>query len=240
VRQPEEPDRRRIAVAIEAVPAEERTTRGEEVARQLADDIVQGRLPPGDKLDEQEVARRFGTSRTPVREALNQLCALGLTERLPFRGVVVATISTQRLGDMFGVMAELESSAARLAALAMTAGERQNLQDLHAAARLAVQRGAREEYAAFNTRFHSLLYAGSHNSYLEELLIATRKRLAPFRHAQFSLIGRLPSSHREHEAVVEAILRADAEGAARAMRTHVLTVSAASATLVDHQTARNR
>lgn len=214
---------------------ERRVTRGEEITRQIADDIIHGRLAPRTKLDEVEVARRFGTSRTPVREALGQLCAMGLAERVAYRGVEVALISTERLADMFVVMAELEAAAARLAALQMTPIERRVLEDLHRSSRDLVRQGAREAYALHNTEFHSTLYAGSHNSYLEELLVATRKRLNPFRRAQFNLLGRLASSHSEHDTVVQAILRGDGDGAAQAMRGHVLTVSAASAEYVGHQ-----
>lgn len=217
-----------------------RRTRAEEITRCLADDIIHARLEPRTKLDEHEVARRFGSSRTPVREALGQLCAMGLAERLPYRGVVVATISTDRLRDMFAVMAELEASAARLAALHMTPAERRALEHLHLASREPVRAGSSEAYAAFNTEFHSMLYAGCHNGYLEELLVATRQRLNPFRRAQFNLLGRLASSHSEHEQVVQAILRGDGDSAAQAMRAHVLTVSEASAEYVGHQTANGR
>jgi DNA-binding GntR family transcriptional regulator len=212
-----------------------RTTRSEEITRSIADDIIHGRLPPRTKLDEHELAHRFGSSRTPVREALGQLCATGLAERLPYRGVVVATIAADRLSDMFAVMAELEASAARLAALNMTPAERRALEQLHLASREPVRQGARDVYAAFNTEFHSMLYAGCHNSYLEELLVATRQRLNPFRRVQFNLLGRLASSHREHDAVVQAVLRGDGEAAAQAMRAHVLAVSAASAEYVGRQ-----
>lgn len=211
-----------------------RITRGEEITRQIADDIIHGRLEPRTKLDEVEVARRFGTSRTPVREALGQLCAMGLAERVAYRGVEVTQIAAARLADMFVVMAELEASAARLAAAQMTPSERRSLDELHRASRDLVRQGAREAYALHNTEFHSALYAGSHNSYLEELLLATRKRLNPFRRAQFNLLGRLASSHREHDEVVQAILRGDGEAAALAMRGHVLTVSAATAEYVGH------
>jgi DNA-binding GntR family transcriptional regulator len=205
-----------------------RITRSEEVTRSTADDIIHGRLPPRTKLDETELAQRFGTSRTPVREALGQLCAMGLAERLPYRGVVVTAIAAERLGDMFVVMAELEAAAARLAAQNMTPTERHALHGMHLASRELVHQGAREAYAAHNVEFHSMLYAGSHNGYLEELLISTRQRLNPFRRAQFNLLGRLASSHCEHDGVVQAILRGDGEMAAQTMRSHVLTVSAAT------------
>ena len=214
----------------------QRQTRAAELAAALADEILRSRLAPGQRLDEQELAQRFHVSRTPVREALGQLAATGLVEHRPRRGVTVAVVSPQRLQEMFVVMAELEASASRLAAAAMTPEERQDLEALHRASQAAVRDGHIDEYERFNQDFHSRLYAGCHNGYLRELLNATRARLAPFRRAQFNLRGRLAASWQEHDAVVEAILRGDGDGAARVMREHLATVSGAAAEYVAIQT----
>jgi DNA-binding GntR family transcriptional regulator len=211
-------------------------TRSAQLAAQIGDDIIHARLAPGVRLDEQELARRFGVSRTPVREALRQLVATGLAEHRPRRGVIVATIAPVRLGEMFFVMAELEAAAARLAATAMKPTERREFEAFHQASQSAVRSGMTADYEQFNVGFHSRLYEGSHNSYLRDLLYATRARLAPFRRAQFNLLGRLSSSWHEHDVVVRAVLRGDGEGAAQAMRAHVLTVSVASAEYVAAQT----
>jgi DNA-binding GntR family transcriptional regulator len=211
-------------------------TRAAELAAALADDILRGRLAPGLRLDEQELAQRFSVSRTPVREALGQLAATGLVEHRPRRGVIVAVISPLRLHEMFAVMAELEASASRLAATAMGAEERQGLDAFHRASQTAVHFSRIDDYERFNQEFHTRIYAGCHNGYLRDLLNATRARLAPFRRAQFNLLGRLAASWREHDAVVEAILRGDGEGASRAMREHLTEVSGAAAEYVAHQT----
>jgi DNA-binding GntR family transcriptional regulator len=210
-------------------------TRAVELAAQLADDIIHGRSAPGVRLDEQELARRFGVSRTPVREALRQLAASGLAEHRPRRGVIVAIIPVTRLNEMFLVMAELEAAAARFAATAMHPAERREFEAFHQASQTAVHHGLTNEYEQFNVGFHSRLYEGSHNLYLRDLLNTTRARLAPFRRAQFNLLGRLTASWLEHDAVVRAVLRGDGEAAAQAMRAHVLTVSAASAEYVAFQ-----
>lgn len=204
----------------------------DEMIRTLADDIVNGILPPGEKLDELGLADRFGVSRTPVREALGQLSAMGLAERRPNRGCVVAIITDQRLTDMFEAMAELESACARLAAQRMSAGERRALDALHQSAATLVHDGAQDAYSSFNLQFHGLIYEGCHSSYLRDLVSTTRSRLAPFRRAQFRMLGRLRKSWEEHDAIVTAILRGDGEAAAIATRAHVITVSAASAAFV--------
>src|SRR3954451_7687434 len=106
-------------------------TLSEAMRVRLADEITSGHLKPGGEIDEQAVAERFGVSRTPVREALRDLAALGLVEIEPRRGVRVATLTSERLGEMFEVMAETEAMCARLATHRMTAVERFALQALH-------------------------------------------------------------------------------------------------------------
>ena len=95
-----------------------------------------------------------------------------------------------------------------------------------------VRTGDREAYAAHNTELHGLIYHGSHNRALEESAQALRRRLAPYRRGQFSVLGRLASSFAEHEQVVNAIVRGDAMTAATAVHAHVSTVSVASADYV--------
>lgn len=209
----------------------------DEMVRVLADDIITATLPPGDKLDEGRLAERFGVSRTPVREALRQLAAMGLAERSPNRRAVVGTITEDKLHEMFEAMAELEACCAGLAAQRMTPSERRTLDGLHRGSADFVRAGAQDDYEAFNTVFHTLLYEGSHNGYLHDMVVATRQRLAPFRRAQFRVLGRLSNSWEEHDAIVTAILQGDAAGAGAAARSHVLTVSVASLTVVnDHRT----
>lgn len=196
-------------------------TRAEALAAALAERIVSGALAPGQKLDEQALADEAGTSRTPVREALRQLTATGLVELRPHRGAVVACPAPSRLRAGFELLAELEALCARWSALRMTARERASLEALHAAMAPLVRAGDRAGYRDANRRFHTLLYEGAHNPHLAEVALATHRQLAPFRGAQFEAPARLARSHAEHAAVVAALLRADAEAAAEAMRRHI-------------------
>ncbi|MBF0305634.1 MAG: GntR family transcriptional regulator [Alphaproteobacteria bacterium] len=204
----------------------------EDLRRQIADEILEGRIYPGVRLDEQELAARFGVSRTPVREALRLLAATGLVQDRPRKGVVVATVTPERMAEMFEVMGELEASCARFAALRMSAEERRDLAELHAKAVSLIQAGDPGAYDQINTEFHSAIYTGCHNSFLDETARAMRQRVRPFRRAQFRLSGRLADSWAEHDAVVRAILRGDVEGAYYAMRAHVSAVGSASADLL--------
>jgi DNA-binding GntR family transcriptional regulator len=199
-------------------------TRAEEIRRHLADDIVSGRLAPGAQLEEVELARAFGVSRTPVREAIRQLEAAGFALSRPRRGAVVASIAAEQLAEMFAVMAELEAVCARLAADHMSSAEHEALDRVRQDCADAVAAEDIAAYLAANDRFHDLVYAASHNAYLEELTRGVRRRVAPFRHAQFYTAGRLAKSLEEHEQVAAALRARDGEAAGAAMRAHILKV----------------
>ncbi|WP_181702389.1 GntR family transcriptional regulator [Chthonobacter albigriseus] len=202
-------------------------TRTEDLRLQLADEIVKGELAPGSPLDEMGIALRFGVSRTPVREALRQLAASGLVEIRPHRGAVVAQLSTEMLHDLFVAMGELEAVCAGLAAGAMSAIERRQLEDIHALLKDLVRSGDPQRYHEINESFHAAIYFGSHNTTLAEMALSVRTRLQPFRRAQFRTLGRLARSYEEHDRIVQAVLRGDREGAAAAMRHHIGTVESA-------------
>lgn len=199
-------------------------TRAEGLRLQLADDIVRGVLAPGSALDEFEIARRFAVSRTPVREAIRLLAASGLVELRPHRAALVARPGNEQLAGMFETMAELEALCAGFSAERMAAGERRALEDIHERLRKLIQSGDPQQYHEVNEAFHAAIYAGAHNAYLAEMTLTTRARVQPFRRAQFRNMGRLAKSHLEHGCVVEAILRGNKDGAAAAMRAHIVTV----------------
>src|ERR1700749_3880442 len=199
----------------------EKITRAEELRLQLADEIVRGALPPGASLDETDIARRFSVSRTPVREPLPQLVASGLVDARPHRGAVVAQPSLERLTGMFEAMAELEAICSGLAAERMTPVERHRLEAGHEELRVLSYAGNPDRFHEVNERFHNTIYAGSQNTYIAEMTLATRVRVQPFRRAQFRNLGRLAKSHAEHDRVVVAIMRGDRVGASAAMRAHI-------------------
>jgi DNA-binding GntR family transcriptional regulator len=204
-------------------------TTTDQMVRAIAARIVTGQLRPGEKLDEASFAARFDVSRTPVREALGQLSAMGLVERRPNRGAIVAVVTQEHLASMFETMAELEAICARFSAERMTSGERRSLEREHQDSARLVQLGAEDDYEYYNTEFHTRLYRGARNTHIYDLTVTTRSRLAPFRRAQFMLPGRLAKSWQEHDLIVTAIMRGDGPGAGKAAKDHVSIVSEASA-----------
>ncbi len=199
-------------------------TTADKLGESLAQAIFAGEFGPGVRLDEQQLAHRFAVSRTPVREALRQLSMTGLIEIRPRRGAFVSEVSPAQLEELFVAMGELEATCARLSAISMSTTERRRLQAHHENMGVIAQSGEAAAFAEANHAFHTMIYAGAHNAVLAEMTAAMRRRLLPFRRAQFDLEGRPPRSHAEHDTVVQAVVRGDAGGAHAAMLHHVTLV----------------
>ena len=194
----------------------------EKLASAIADGILNGSLKPGVRLDEVGLALQHGVSRTPVREALRQLTASGLIDMRPRKGAVVSKATPEQVESLFVAMAEMEAICARLAAMSMTPVERRRLQARHETMTALAARGDPAAYANANVAFHSAIYAGAHNAPIAEYTMSLRRRVGPFRRAQFQVEGRLTRSNQEHDVVVRAILAGDATAAhAEIGRAHV-------------------
>jgi len=205
-------------------PEFEGATQADRLAEAIVGSVLSGEFPPGLRLDEGMLAERYGVSRTPVREALRQLASTGLIDVRARRGATVATATSAQLETLFGAMAEIEATCARLAAMSMTPIERRRLAGLQDAMAAIVQGDERDAYAAANIEFHSQIYLGAHNEILSDFAASLRRRLAPFRRAQFRTEGRTARSHAEHAAVVRAILACDPAAAHATMVHHMSLV----------------
>jgi DNA-binding GntR family transcriptional regulator len=181
-----------------------------------------GQLLPGQHLDETELAERFGVSRTPIREAMQQLASMGVVVIRPRRGAIVADLGPQQLVEMFEVMSELEATCARLAARRMTSEEQVTLRAAHQACKDALDAQEPDEYYYKNEAFHEAIYAGSHNQFLIEQARSLYRRLRPYRRLQLRVRNRLAKSYAEHDGVVQALLEGDGEKAAHLLREHVM------------------
>ena len=200
------------------------STRADLVREALADDIISGRLPAGTRLDEASLAKRFAVSRTPVREALRELAATGLVRSKAHQGAVAATITEERIAELFETLAELEAVCARLSAIKMTPGDRRRLEELHHRCGEIVRSSNVDLYHAANADFHAAIRGGSRNSVLQEMVADLRRRFAPLSRAQFRGPGRLAQSYAEHDEIVRAILRGNAQQAYTATREHALSI----------------
>src|SRR5687767_2903649 len=111
-------------ILIPPFPGSSVVRRAEALRDQLEQDIVTGALRPGERLDEQGLATRFGVSRTPIREALMQLATTGLVTLHQRRGAFVTSLNLKDIIERFEVMAALEGACGSLAARRITDEER--------------------------------------------------------------------------------------------------------------------
>lgn len=204
----------------------------DQVSAALEKEIVLGELPPGMHLDEGSLAARFGTSRTPVREALNRLAMSGLVELRPRRGAAVAAVDEAAMAQRFEALAGLEGLCAYHAAERMTEVQRRALRDAHRRCRGPAEAGDVDRYDAADMIFHRLLMEGCRNDILIERTIAVRRLVKPWRRLQLAGGGRIEASWGEHEAIVAAVAEGDAAAAERLTRAHVDRQSQAADKLV--------
>ena len=187
----------------------------------LLEAIEQGELGPGDALRESRLAERYGTSRTPVREALRRLEAQGLVTHHAHKGCVVAALDYDQIGELYAAREVMEGSAARGAALHAAPQEIALLRQLVEEGQAMVDRPV--ELAVINRRFHRVIHRSSHNRYLNQLLDTMRVHMALIEGTTLSLPERGAQSIVEHNDIVEAIAARDPDAAEKATRKHVAT-----------------
>ena len=195
-------------------------TLSDEVFHALAKAILSGDVAPGARLDEPSICRKFGVSRTPIREALRRLSGTGLVEVTPRKGVTVARIDVEQLNNMFEALGEFEGLCARLSAVRMTALEKKRLEVLNIIRQKKITDGA-SDFVAMNEEFHEAVYLGAHNPSIASVARNFRQRLAPFRALQF-VPGRTEYSFHEHDGIVQAVISSDPARAYHFMRDHVI------------------
>jgi DNA-binding GntR family transcriptional regulator len=203
---------------------ENAVTIADQIFAEIRQEIVEGRIPQGSKISEPELARRFGISRGPLREAMRRLEASNLVSRRANVGARVITLSSEQLLEIYHVREALEGMAARLAAERMPDTEVDELQALLEEHRRQVEL---EQGRAYFQRegdldFHYRIVRGSHNDRLIGLLCNDLYHLVRMYRCQFGMVSpRAPQALREHGQIVEAIVDRDGELAEVLMRRHI-------------------
>ena len=186
--------------------------------------IMEGEIKPGERLSESGLARRFGISRGPLREALGQLEGRRLVERVSNQGARVISLSRADLLDLLTVRESLEGMACRLAATRITAAETARLERLLAdhADSQAVRSGRGYFQDAGDGDFHQIILNASGNQRLIGLLGGELYALLRlYRHHMSMRPGRPAAALAEHRIIVDAIRARDGDRAEAAMRDHI-------------------
>jgi DNA-binding GntR family transcriptional regulator len=196
----------------------ERDTTAKVVAERLRTEIQHGTLAPGTRLRQNDVAKRFGVSTTPVREAFAQLQAEGLVRIDPHRGAVVFHPSVDDVLEFYEMREALES-------LAVTHAMRKIEPDVAAALSDLIETMRDTEdprtWLRLNDEFHLRLYACAGKPRLSALIDNLRDASAPYIHM---FVASRPLSERaneEHQAILDACLDGNANVAKKAIREHL-------------------
>jgi DNA-binding GntR family transcriptional regulator len=193
----------------------------EQVRDRLREDILAGRLEPGTELSEVALAREFGTSRGPLREALGRLASEGLVTITPRRGAVVAQLSREEFIDAYQVREALETLAVRLAVPLMSDAEIAHLRELCELMDRAARANEVQVFFETNNSFHEALVRASRNRKLHDVHRILVGQMVPYLPRSLELRGNLQQSVAEHQAILAAIEERDSERAARLLAEHI-------------------
>jgi DNA-binding GntR family transcriptional regulator len=193
-------------------------------SHRLAHSIVTGELAQGQKLNEAELAERFGMGRGPLREALRHLEGMRLVKRIPNAGTRVVVLDQQTMSDLYAVREALEGMACRLAATQMTDEEITQLSlllDNHEK-QINAQGGGVYSQSEGDLDFHYQIVRGSRNEMLMDLLGSEQYqllRMCRFRTSRNA--QRTRPALQQHRQIVEALAQRDGELAEMLMRRHI-------------------
>lgn len=191
---------------------------GEAVFRTLLAALRDGRLQPGDRLREEDIARRLSVSRTPVREAFSRLLTKRFVEQTGGRGLIVRSLDTGEVHELYTMRELLDGAAARLAAQHASEAEIEALWELEAAFEAA---GSELERAEANRDFHDAIVRAARNRYLNGSLQELQDALPLLGRTTFSIPNRSETAAAEHRAMIEAIARRDLDMAESTARAHI-------------------
>jgi DNA-binding GntR family transcriptional regulator len=209
------------AEAPTAIAPIERQSLHRLVVERVRDLVVDGTLPAGQRINEVRLCGQLGVSRTPLREALKVLASEGLVELSRNRGATVAVLSKAEIRDMIMLMSRLEAFAAEAAVRRLDEAGQARLRAMHDAILDAYARGDRQGYFKLNQDFHLAIVELAGNIALAPIHAALHARMKRVRYLGNDVPAHWAESVTEHQAIILAFERRDADAAAAAMRAHL-------------------
>lgn len=197
---------------------EKHLTLRERILETIRDAIITGGLKPGEKVAEPELAERFGISRTPIREAFRQLESEGYLTVIPRKGAVVVSFSQRDVEEFYAIKSILEGYAARIACAKLSPREIEKLRSINEKLRQLAQEEDIKHFFKVHNDFHDLFIKAADNEKLIELITSLVGKFQRLRIASLSLPGRMKVSVQEHEKIIEAFRKKDADLAEKLVR----------------------
>lgn len=191
------------------------------VQREIERQILAGEVSAGERLSEVALARRYGVSRGPVREAMRGLEAAGLVELVANRGVVVRKLDVEEALDLYDLRSVVFGLACERAAMRTSADALNRLRALIDAGDEAATTGDREAYYSRNLEFHDAVLEIAGSDRLRATYAGIVKETHLFRRRGLAIAHNMAASVHEHRDIAEAIIARDAPKAFACGRAHV-------------------
>ena len=183
--------------------------------------ILTGKISPGMRLMEEELAEDMGVSRTPIREAIRKLEKEGLITIEPRRGAYVSQISTKDMVETLEVRQNMEGLAAELAAQRMSEEDKEKLRNIAKAYEEAVAAGDMAEMIRCDTAFHHIIVEATQNKILIQMVEQLQEMVLRFRYIYYDNFKRAEQMLSEHQAIYEAIAGGNTEVARESANVHI-------------------
>ncbi|HEV7259140.1 MAG TPA: GntR family transcriptional regulator [Bosea sp. (in: a-proteobacteria)] len=210
-----------MSEAASDYPRITRRTLHDEVLERLRDMIIEGRLAPGQRINEGLVGAQLGVSRTPLREAIKTLASEGLVEILPAKGAVVRRFSEQDLAGILEVLKTLEQLGGRIACAEASDEAIEAIHTLHKQMLVLYETRNRLEYFKLNQAIHSAIVAASGNAALMEMHATLQSRIKRLRFVGNEGPVKWAGAVAEHEEMMAALLKRDAVELSRIIGVHM-------------------
>ena len=192
------------------------------IVASIRDSIIAGKIKPGERLLEPDVAKMLGVSRTPLREAFLQLEAEDFVRVTPRRGAVVSELSVKDAEEIYVVKSALESLAARLASALMTDEIVDKLVSVND--QMEKKAKAKEpDYRALldlNSMFHRIIVETTKNEKLMQIVNHLRNQTLRYNFIYLSVLSHLEESIEEHRQIINALCRRDGAAVEILMKNH--------------------
>lgn len=187
-----------------------RRTLHDEVLNQLRDMIIEGRLPPGARINEVQIGAMLGVSRTPLREAIKSLTSEGLVENVPAKGAVVRRFSESDLRQILEVLKAIEQLGGRLACERADDATIGRLVDIHERMMVLYRKRKRLAYFKLNQLIHTGIVEASGNPVLAATHEMLQARIKRMRYVGNEGAPKWAGAVAEHEEMIDALKHRDA------------------------------
>ena len=212
--------------------------RADKLVDDLRSAIIRGQFADGQPLRQDEIAKAFGTSKIPVREALRQLEGEGLVDSIPNRGIVVSKMSEAELNEICEIRIDLETRALRLAI------PRLDTATLKAAENILDATERDPDYLSTwsgrNWAFHNTLYAPAERPLLLRMIEDLHRKTERYLQMHVSMFQYRDRGQAEHRAILDACKRRDSAAAVRLLKAHITDVATMLAPHLMQRDVRSR